>query len=649
MNNRSLFGFLLLFSALVSCSGPSSGENALEAALEMSGTNRTELEAVMRHYDSLGDAEKKQAAVFLITNMPEKRSLHFADTASHNRLIRYLGAMGDPTGWDVSISRVAKAMDSLVKAYPQDIRIRSDLQSMSAQYLINNIDMAFEAWRKAPWSQSYTFDDFCKYVLPYKLANEEPDNWRVLALNNALPTEDSILRAGDPWQMALALINNTGLYYNIGMGGFPYPMNFSDIDIARKGACGQMADLALYYFRSRGIPSAADFTPTWANRSSSHVWNVVILPGGKMRQIGYRPDGTNDLVYKVSKIYRNTYNRCDQPDVTSDEVLPNFMAGGDVEDVTAQYDMPLHDVTVELSIEAPAKNVYLGTFDNIKWVAVAHAAIKGSKAKFRDMGCGGDLSPQSPRIRYLDQGNGIVYLPMYSLKQGLCAAASPFILDSAGVVTTLTPSSGTQKVKLYRKYPKQLKFIEYEHAVVGARIEGANRADFSDADLLYTVSRAQQYPLEPLPIVSDKSYRYFRFVAQDTTEGYFAEFRLFSPDGERLTGKAISGHNALDDNILTSHYKGVDAAYPIVVDMTTPRRVGSVAIATRTDDNEIIAGQHYELFVWDGKWVSLGNKLADTYFLEYELPEGALFWLRNRSKGVEERIFTIQNGKQIWW
>ncbi len=49
-------------------------------------------------------------------------------------------------------------------------------------------------------------------------------------------------------------------------------------------------------------------------------------------------------------------------------------------------------------------------------------------------------------------------------------------------------------------------------------------------------------------------------------------------------------------------------------------------------------------------WVSLGTKISNDYFLNYDnVPSGALYWLKNHTRGIEERIFTIENGKQIFW
>lgn len=49
-------------------------------------------------------------------------------------------------------------------------------------------------------------------------------------------------------------------------------------------------------------------------------------------------------------------------------------------------------------------------------------------------------------------------------------------------------------------------------------------------------------------------------------------------------------------------------------------------------------------------WQSLGRKRAGDYFVEYgAVPAGELYWLRNRTRGVEERVFTVQDGRVRFW
>ena len=88
------------------------------------------------------------------------------------------------------------------------------------------------------------------------------------------------------------------------------------------------------------------------------------------------------------------------------------------------------------------------------------------------------------------------------------------------------------------------------------------------------------------------------------------------------------------------------------LEFNKPRSIGRIAYMRRNDGNCICNGELYELFYWDHKWISLGQQTGSnkTYRLTYSnVPMNALLLLRNLTKGVEERIFTYENKKQIWW
>ena len=43
-------------------------------------------------------------------------------------------------------------------------------------------------------------------------------------------------------------------------------------------------------------------------------------------------------------------------------------------------------------------------------------------------------------------------------------------------------------------------------------------------------------------------------------------------------------------------------------------------------------------------------KRKETVYVKYKnVPQSALYHLRNHTKGSDERIFTFENGKQVWW
>jgi len=61
-------------------------------------------------------------------------------------------------------------------------------------------------------------------------------------------------------------------------------------------------------------------------------------------------------------------------------------------------------------------------------------------------------------------------------------------------------------------------------------------------------------------------------------------------------------------------------------------------------------GRAYELFYWDNGWQTLGKVTASDKPLKFtDVPSGCLYWLVADGSGKDERIFTIKNGKQVWW
>ena len=81
-----------------------------------------------------------------------------------------------------------------------------------------------------------------------------------------------------------------------------------------------------------------------------------------------------------------------------------------------------------------------------------------------------------------------------------------------------------------------------------------------------------------------------------------------------------------------------------------PQTVSKIRFMPRNDMNTVQPGDLYELFYWNrNNFESLGRQLARDTMLAYtNVPENALLWLRDLSGGKEERIFTWENGKQVW-
>lgn len=52
-----------------------------------------------------------------------------------------------------------------------------DMDVIDADYLAENIEYAFKAW-ELPWCRDLDFEEFCRLILPYKMADEQPVRWR---------------------------------------------------------------------------------------------------------------------------------------------------------------------------------------------------------------------------------------------------------------------------------------------------------------------------------------------------------------------------------------------------------------------------------------------------------------------------------------
>lgn len=86
------------------------------------------------------------------------------------------------------------------------------------------------------------------------------------------------------------------------------------------------------------------------------------------------------------------------------------------------------------------------------------------------------------------------------------------------------------------------------------------------------------------------------------------------------------------------------------MDFGIKENVSRIEFYPLNDGNFIVPNMKYELFYYDFGWKSLGKKVSYGFELQYDsVPQNAVLLLRNITNGNEERIFTYENEKQIWW
>ena len=153
---RYFFFFIIL--TFYACS---SNENVLlELALDNSGENRSELEAVLDHYKD--NQKKQEAARFLISNMIGKQVLDSNSVKGNHVYFDAFANYRETYGsflYDIQYA----IYDSINKLYSYtkvNPRFLSDLKELSSDYLIHHIDQCFQNKERYPWSKNMDWDIF---------------------------------------------------------------------------------------------------------------------------------------------------------------------------------------------------------------------------------------------------------------------------------------------------------------------------------------------------------------------------------------------------------------------------------------------------------------------------------------------------------
>lgn len=175
---------LISFGLFVLSSCESKYPNDVVASLNLAKNNKHELLTVLEHYiDS--DSLKYEAACYLIANMKyhksEKNIILLQDY--YNYFFR-ADSVYDKLFSDKSLKELKNAprihdsiRTELAYIYnrlesPKYLPEKSDVEILSADYLIDNIDVAFEEWRSSRFLKNMTFDEFKEIILPYRTTTE---------------------------------------------------------------------------------------------------------------------------------------------------------------------------------------------------------------------------------------------------------------------------------------------------------------------------------------------------------------------------------------------------------------------------------------------------------------------------------------------
>lgn len=421
------------------------------------------------------------------------------------------------------------------------------------------------------------------------------------------------------------------------------------------GSCMDYVIMGTAVFRSVGLPAAVDQVPSWGRNSEGHSWYVFLSDRGREEPtinsliIGAgMPFYTNE---RIPKVWRTTYtiNR-DRVKYrnTAKYVYPFELCQ---DDVTDHYTR-----TSNLEIETNRKQTAKLTDKKYVYIAMAVNA-DGPQWKVLDFG-----TLRRGKARFKNMGREMLYIALGYDGRKLIPISQPFILHKSGEVEYIdNPDDSDAKtisMDLRRKYYESYNVVNMRRRILGGKIQCSDRPDFKDAVTLYTIESTEiPYYIE---LNAERAYRYWRYLPADGTYGSIAELMFYDNDGNKQTGTPIANPEALerrikrafDGDLLSNFESDKKNGNWVGMDMGKPTKITCATVIPRSDDNDICPGNEYELFCFDGqKWSSLGYQRADNNVLHYdEIPLNTLLWLRNYTRGNNERPFIIdENGEILWW
>ncbi len=429
----------------------------------------------------------------------------------------------------------------------------------------------------------------------------------------------------------------------------PYDTKASSLFKAKSGKCADETNFSVLLCRYLGIPSAVDFTPHWGNRSSSHSWSVIIDEKGKAEPfyMGNFPGDTAHYFhsYLKPKVFRSRYSLNEEisNDMKYEAAVPLLFQRPLFTDVTNEY-CKTSDITRKIPEKyKDSKVVYICVFDNREWVPVFYGNVRWGKVTFKSM------------------GRGIAYMMGIFSNGHIIPFGNPFILTNNGKVRELNNDyNKMQTIRLHRKYPFIGAQDFFNSRMNNGQFQGANNPQFNDKTVLHIHKGIANGNWYNITTKSDETFSYLRYIGGKGSYCNINELEFYDENDNKIEGTIIGTEgeswarkeNVFDGNILT----GFGALSPdgnwVGLKLNKPSKVSRIKYIGRNDGNCVEIGDTYELYCWhsDGYWVRLGIQKAKSNHLTFDnVPSNGLYILKDITKGVEERIFTYENGKQVWW
>lgn len=168
-----------------------------------------------------------------------------------------------------------------------------DRETLTAQFLMTNLRLAFVAREKFPWARKLPEERFFNDVLPYAVLDETREPWRENMLRVAEGLVKGCATRSDAAQaLNRGLFNTLKVHYNTSR---QRPNQSPSESIAQgRATCTGLAILLVDACRAVGIPARVAGVARWSHKPGNHTW--VEIWDGEWKFLGadeYDPQGLN--------------------------------------------------------------------------------------------------------------------------------------------------------------------------------------------------------------------------------------------------------------------------------------------------------------------------------------------------------------------
>jgi len=366
--------------------------NEIQDVLNQSGIHKPGLMRVILTFQKPEDSLKLKSAYYLIENLDNNYSIQQSLVDSLDNPIE-INIYDFP-----NISSIKQKRDSIEKVvgrlnYKAD-SIWLDFKNISPDFLIKHIKKSYDIWNSSLFDNSYDFNTFCNYILPYRVSNEEIENYI-----DYFQDKYGHLLDGNKNQKEIAILLNDEINRSITYDErIVYNPNIQSIELTKENKSGDLRDINIYKIkalRSLGIAAAMDYTPFFADSIFGYYSTTVILPNKEKIYLKNSDDNRNPYHPKrTAKVYRRIHGNNPVGLFSIKEKsthTPPFLGNYNYIDVSNEY---IATKNITMQFVDTSQFVYLAVFNDNEWKPIEWALLTDdSTAIFTNMGIGVRYTP----------------------------------------------------------------------------------------------------------------------------------------------------------------------------------------------------------------------------------------------------------------